>query len=1337
MDNSLSLGQRVFSAVVAALTIVWAAGVAAFAVPQTASAANAGDLVRGTSFSTVYFYGYDGMRYAFPNENTYNTWFNDFSGLQTISDSALENITLGGNVVYRPGSRWIKITSAAETYAVARDGMIHWIESESVASDLAGSAWNTMIDDVADVFFTDYTEGMSLSSATAWNGALYMDGGDYYVAWDGEKRMLSAAARSANNLENRFFLTGSNIDDSALTAGADITGFVCELSDASQSGECGSEDTTTPTGGNLSVSVASNTTPATLVPTTASRVNVTSWNLSAAQATTLSSLTVSLGGLASTGDFDNVYLYEGNVRLTDGRSFNSSTRTTTFAGLNLAFNAGQTRTLSAVVDMDGVSNRTFRIGLAEASAVGTNGTVSGSFPAWGNTHTTTEADLGEITVSDVGPVPTNPSLGAVDHTIARFRLEASADEAIDVDSLTFEVRRAEDHSNFRLWQGTTQVATGQSVGRDLVHFDFNSSFLLEEGASRNFHITANIGGKVGDKIETSLRNVADVNATGRDFGFGVSVENNYNMQDHVEVEGGQVTLAFVGPNDADVRTGATAHKFLEFSLTSEEWAEVDKVEFALTGSTVDAGNAGQTRRPLRNFRLINAANGNLLAGSAEMNEVPADAATANLDQTITFTDTFYVNAGETIRLAVVADVNRNDSEAGDVFSVSLGNVRDGAPAEKCGSICLENIDRDDISDIVPSTGVSGRDQTIIDSELTLALANTPNGNVSAVRGSSNVEAAAFTFEASEGDSIVVSDVTVTAAGANLGAHTPRDLVAACSLYNRGNDALVAGPRSLTTGQELQFTGMNLEIAGGSTTTLALRCNLADVTPNGGALVSFHLLTGAVTASESSTGNSVAGSPYPVNGANTGASSVRLAPLPAGALTLTVDSSRPDAKFLLAGANDQAVSTFRFNATNEDFRVRTLTIGDVAANGTSSVSSVTIDYPTQTGRATRTLSLTGSEARFANLDMYVARNSTALVHVSADISETRNNDGFADSNSRVQLEVVMADGENKFEAVGVGSSDTLRDEDGDLESTSNSHRHVVRQTTPSLNAPQITRSQELENGDTLHVFTLNVASNSNGPLGWNSVLLEVTGAGDWNNCSTTTVHRINSDTMTITRTNSSNPLSATVTPHLANMMPILVGEGDCNDGGNTDDQPARYVRVELAETEIVPQGSSRTYEFEFLVGGLDQDSSQNIRFSLPRESTVPFVAELTDIDADGQESAPGAEDDAFSATTAEITLDDATFIPVGSVLRANGERMLVVDKAGDDVVVVRGYANTNASVLEDEDGVDVSFSNFFWTDHPYRDANSESELYHDFWGGFLVNTVPLQGPSHNNFFTKND
>ncbi len=135
----------------------------------TPDALQAGDLIRGQSYSAVYHYGTDGFRYVFPNDKTFFTWYSNFDSVKWLSDSDLSSIQIGGNVTYKPGKKMIKINSDPKVYAVASGGTIRAITSEAVATGLYGSDWNKKIDDMPDGFFPNYKIGKTIESASGFS----------------------------------------------------------------------------------------------------------------------------------------------------------------------------------------------------------------------------------------------------------------------------------------------------------------------------------------------------------------------------------------------------------------------------------------------------------------------------------------------------------------------------------------------------------------------------------------------------------------------------------------------------------------------------------------------------------------------------------------------------------------------------------------------------------------------------------------------------------------------------------------------------------------------------------------------------------------------------------------------------------------------------------------------------------------------------------------------------------------------------------------------------------------------------------------------------------------
>jgi len=171
MTKQRSLLSISFIVLVASLSVTFMSLIST-AQAQTLTkpeALQAGDLIRGESYSSVYYYGTDGFRYVFPNDKAYFTWYQNFDSVKWLSDADLTTIQIGGNVTYRPGTRMIKINSDPKVYAVGANGSLHYVNGEAVALALYGSNWNKMIDDVPDGFFPNYKIGSSIEIATSFS----------------------------------------------------------------------------------------------------------------------------------------------------------------------------------------------------------------------------------------------------------------------------------------------------------------------------------------------------------------------------------------------------------------------------------------------------------------------------------------------------------------------------------------------------------------------------------------------------------------------------------------------------------------------------------------------------------------------------------------------------------------------------------------------------------------------------------------------------------------------------------------------------------------------------------------------------------------------------------------------------------------------------------------------------------------------------------------------------------------------------------------------------------------------------------------------------------------
>ncbi len=137
-------------------------------VPAQAGTLGPGTLIKGSG-QAVYYLSQNGKRLVFPTENTYKTWYSDFSGVRTIDDVQMSAISLGGNVTYRPGVKLVKITTDPKVYAVAANGTLRHVTTEAIATSLYGLDWAKKVDDVPDAFFTNYKTGTPIASASDYN----------------------------------------------------------------------------------------------------------------------------------------------------------------------------------------------------------------------------------------------------------------------------------------------------------------------------------------------------------------------------------------------------------------------------------------------------------------------------------------------------------------------------------------------------------------------------------------------------------------------------------------------------------------------------------------------------------------------------------------------------------------------------------------------------------------------------------------------------------------------------------------------------------------------------------------------------------------------------------------------------------------------------------------------------------------------------------------------------------------------------------------------------------------------------------------------------------------
>ncbi len=120
----------------------------------------AGAVIKGSGPAVYYLVG-DGNKYLYPNEAVFMSYFDSFSIVQQITDSALDDYPLGGNMRAIPGSL-IMASGYHEVYYVTESFEVRHIDNEAIAEFFFGEDWVDLIVEVPVNTLTDYGAGEDL-----------------------------------------------------------------------------------------------------------------------------------------------------------------------------------------------------------------------------------------------------------------------------------------------------------------------------------------------------------------------------------------------------------------------------------------------------------------------------------------------------------------------------------------------------------------------------------------------------------------------------------------------------------------------------------------------------------------------------------------------------------------------------------------------------------------------------------------------------------------------------------------------------------------------------------------------------------------------------------------------------------------------------------------------------------------------------------------------------------------------------------------------------------------------------------------------------------------------
>lgn len=127
--------------------------------------AGGGSIIKTTGSSTVYYYGDDGFRHAFPNEATYWSWYDNYDSLRVVTDSFLASLPLGDNVTLRPGSALVRFTTDNNVYAVDEGAKLRKYLTAYLTLLDYGTNWTSLFVTLPDVWRGNYGTGADITEA--------------------------------------------------------------------------------------------------------------------------------------------------------------------------------------------------------------------------------------------------------------------------------------------------------------------------------------------------------------------------------------------------------------------------------------------------------------------------------------------------------------------------------------------------------------------------------------------------------------------------------------------------------------------------------------------------------------------------------------------------------------------------------------------------------------------------------------------------------------------------------------------------------------------------------------------------------------------------------------------------------------------------------------------------------------------------------------------------------------------------------------------------------------------------------------------------------------------
>ncbi len=173
------------------------------------NAIESGALLTAPDLGSIYYLNQDMERIVFPDEQTFLSWYPDFSQVQHVSRDKLESYPLSGrNVTIRPGTLLVTIPSSPQVWVVSFPKQLHWMQGgEEQAIELFGENWLDRLVDLPEYYFVNYSEDIAFQSTDAFPSGLLIhvqSNNQYYLVTETGQRLITEEGLKANHFQTKF-----------------------------------------------------------------------------------------------------------------------------------------------------------------------------------------------------------------------------------------------------------------------------------------------------------------------------------------------------------------------------------------------------------------------------------------------------------------------------------------------------------------------------------------------------------------------------------------------------------------------------------------------------------------------------------------------------------------------------------------------------------------------------------------------------------------------------------------------------------------------------------------------------------------------------------------------------------------------------------------------------------------------------------------------------------------------------------------------------------------------------------------------------------------------------